>query len=276
MAGGCWCSVGQGRSLCMSVNDIYSQSVSGRSGRQTGISLLCLYGRKVILDRQVCTHSWQWEPGRCASYLGDFTDISSLDFIWAWQGHTALLYQSSSCRAILVWVRFIAPNEVPARGMEAATCSHEVWETTPLCGGAGGWMATHPSATSGCCLVPLSISPYPHASLHLPAPDLRGAPYLPPHTAPVQLWMLVDAEWYLRPFKASARGAMGATKIGPGACRWASCQWAGWELGWEGTRYGQVCPGRAGTARLYHDIQVFPLPVLSLALRTEPDYKHSN
>lgn len=174
MAGGCWCSVGQGRSLCVSINNIYSQSVSRRSGKQTGISLFCLYGRKVVFDRQVCTLSWQWEPGRYASYLGDFTGISSSDFIWAWQGHTALLYRSSSCRGILVCL--VSPNEVPARGTVAATRSQAVWGAAALYGGTGGRMATHPSATSGCCSVPPSISPSPHPSLHPPPPDLWGAP----------------------------------------------------------------------------------------------------
>lgn len=88
--------------------------------------------------------------------------------------------------------------------------------------------------------------------------------------------MPADAEQYLWPPKASARGVMGATQIGPGACGWASSRWADSEPGWAGARYGQVCPGHAGTAKFYHDIQVFPLPVLSLAVRTQPDHKHSN
>lgn len=41
-------------------------------------------------------------------------------------------------------------------------------------------------------------------------------------------------------------------------------------------RYGQECPERAGTARFYPNIQVFPLPALSLAVKTELDHKHSN
>lgn len=43
-----------------------------------------------------------------------------------------------------------------------------------------------------------------------------------------------------------------------------------------GLSYGQVCPGRAGTARFDHDIQVFPLPALSLAVKTELEHKRSN
>lgn len=57
---------------------------------------------------------------------------------------------------------------------------------------------------------------------------------------------------------------------------WARGCWAQWEPGWTRVRYGQVCPGRAGTARFYHDIQVFPLPALSLAVKTELDHKHLN
>lgn len=125
--------------------------------------------------------------------------------------------------------------------------------------------AAHPSAALGC--------PSLHSSLRPSGPVLWGTP-CPPPTTPVQLQMPADAEWYLRPSKTSARGVMGATRIGPGACGWASGRWADSEPGW--ARYGQVCPGRAGTARLCHDIQVFPLPVLSLAVRTESDHKHSN
>lgn len=86
---------------------------------------------------------------------------------------------------------------------------------------------------------------------------------------PVPIQMLAAAKWHLQPPKASAKGV---TQPGPGACG----QWARWEPGQARERYSQACPGCAGTARFYHNIQVFPLPALSLAVKTELEHKHSN
>lgn len=93
-----------------------------------------------------------------------------------------------------------------------------------------------------------------------------GHPVLP---FPVPIQMLADAKGYLQPPKASAKGV---TQTGPGACG----RWAQWEPGRVRERCTQVCPGRAGTASFYHNIQVFPLPALSLAVKTELECKHSN
>lgn len=112
----------------------------------------------------------------------------------------------------------------------------------------------------------LSLPPSISSSLWSCPP---GHPVLP---FPTSIQMLADAEGYLQPPKASARDVKGVTQIGPGACGW----WAQGDPGWARVRYGQVCPGRAGTASFYHDIQVFPLPALCLAVKTELDHKRSN
>lgn len=71
----------------------------------------------------------------------------------------------------------------------------------------------------------------------------------------------------------SARGVMGAIKMGLGAC--GGKAWGGKEQGARGGS-AQVCPRHVGTAGPCRDIQVFPLPVLSRTARTKPDHKHSN
>lgn len=111
----------------------------------------------------------------------------------------------------------------------------------------------------------LSLPPSISLSLWFCPP---GHPELP---FPVPIQMLADAKWYLQPPKASAGDVKGVAQIGPGACGW----WAQGEPGWARVKYGQVCSERAGTARFYN-IQVFPLPALSLAVKTELDHKHSN
>lgn len=179
----------------------------------------------------------------------------------------ALRHRSGSSHGLLVRVRFVTPNGVSAHGTEVTTRSQAVRGAVSLHEGAAGH---RPHA-------PLSfwLSVPPSIRLSIPLVLSSGAPCSPP-LIPVQLQIPADAEQYLRPSKASARSVTGPTQIGTGARGWASGRWADWEPGWAGVRYGQVCPGRAGTARLYHDIQVFPLPVLSLAVRTQPDHKHSN
>lgn len=139
--------------------------------------------------------------------------------------------------------------------------SQAVWGAVVWHGDTAGRPATHPSTAPGCP----SLHPSPHPS----GPVLQGHPVLP---LPIPVQLLADAKWYLQPPKASAWDAKGVTQIGPGPCG----RWAQWEPGWARVRYGQVCPGRAGTATFYHDIQVFPLPALSLAVKTELDHKYSN
>lgn len=169
--------------------------------------------------------------------------------------------------------RGIGPSTIcyPKRGVCTQHGGNNV-----LSGGAGSRIVArrHCGQAGRTLLCSLWLSLPPSVS-----PTLSSCPPgrpVPPATIPVELQMPADAEWYLWPPNASARGVMAATQMGPGACGWASDRWADSEPGWARARYGQVCPGRAGTARLYHDIQVFPLPVLSLAVRTEPDHKHSN
>lgn len=139
--------------------------------------------------------------------------------------------------------------------------SQAVWGAMAWHGGTEGQPATYPSTYGSPWLsFPPSISSSPWS-----CPP--GHPVLP---FPVPIQMLADAKWYLHPPKASAQDVKELKHIGPGACGW----WAQWEPGW--VKYSQMCPGCAGTARFYHNIQVFPLPALSFAVKTELDHKHSN
>lgn len=250
----CECSVEWGQSLRTFRELLFMLRQFGRSGRrQASILLLC--GKKVIFDRQVYTVSCQ---------------LADMPVIWiilpehypgGWRAHSVDVHPSIIRAALLAGYssegnsasqtgrldtaqglkRVLRPWGEPWHGMEALRAGQPHTPPQPL--------AVPPSIQTS------SLWSCPPGHLVLPFP------------VPIQ--MLADAKWYLQPPKATAKEV---TQTGPGACG----QWAQWEPGRARVRYSQVCPGRAGTARFYHNIQVFPLPALSLAVNTELEHKHSN
>ena len=121
---------------------------------------------------------------------------------------------------------------------------------------------------------PLAVPPSIRPPLHPPPSHPPGHPVPPHRTSPApaagrrRAVPTAISSFRMRCDESNTDWAGG---LRVGALRWADS-----DPGWAGASYGQVCPGRAGAARLCHDIQVFPLPVLSLAVRTEPDQKYSN
>lgn len=195
---------------------------------------------------------------RYASYLGNFARMLSWGLMCTQRGCTPLHHQSSfSCR-VLIRERFSTPNRMSGHDTGVKTWSQAVWGAMAWHGGTEGQPASHPSTAPGCPSLHPDLTP-----LVLPS----RAPCAPPSQYPYRCQQMPSAICsHLKPLQR------GVTQTGPGACG----RWAQWEPGQARERYSQVCPGRAGTARLYHNIQVFLLPALSLAVKPELEHKRSN